>query len=158
MTRHFRESEIAFPLTSNIQCITTLIHMPGPSITFHVSVSSGIPIYRQIMDQVCQFAAAGRIKPGEYLPSVRTMAKDLAVNPMTISKAYSLLERDGILENVRGQGVRLITPQSDTALIQRKAAITQALRQLVAQAHQLGLTPEQVQALLKDVYEDQSNE
>ncbi len=132
--------------------------MPGPSITFHVSPSSGVPIYRQIMDQVSQLAAAGRIKPGEYLPSVRTMAKDLAVNPMTISKAYSLLERDGIIENVRGQGVRLITPHSDVALIQRKAAITQALRQVVTQAHQLGLTPDQVQALLKAVYEDQSNE
>jgi GntR family transcriptional regulator len=147
-----------FLLTRPHQCITTLIHMSGPSITFHVSVSSGVPIYRQIMDQVCQLASAGRIRPGDFLPSVRTLAKELAVNPMTISKAYSLLERDGVIENVRGQGVRLLSPQSDVAFEERKAVIKQSLRQVVSQAHQLGLSPKQVQDLLKALYEEHERE
>lgn len=132
--------------------------MVEPSITFHVSVSSGVPIYRQLMDQVSQLAAAGRIKPGDFLPSVRSLAKELAVNPMTISKAYSLLERDGVIENVRGQGVRLISPQNDATFKQRKAVIQQALRQVAAQAHQLGLTPEQVQQLLTGIFQENEHE
>ncbi len=110
------------------------------------------------MDQVSQLAAAGRIKPGDFLPSVRSLAKELAVNPMTISKAYSLLERDGVIENVRGQGVRLISPQNDATFKQRKAVIQQALRQVAAQAHQLGLTPEQVQQLLTGIFQENEHE
>src|SRR5580658_9073455 len=75
---------------------------------FHVAPSSGVPIYRQLLDQVRAQIATGRLAPGEFLPSVRQVAAELTVNPMTVSKAYSLLERDGVVELVRGQGMRVI--------------------------------------------------
>ena len=74
----------------------------------NVSPTSGVPIYRQLMDQVRAQIAGGRLAPGEFLPSVRQVAEELEVNPMTVSKAYSLLEQDGVVELVRGQGMRVL--------------------------------------------------
>jgi GntR family transcriptional regulator len=61
---------------------------------FQVNPSSGMPIYRQLMDQVRALVASGRLAEGDLLPSVRQVGQDLQVNQMTVSKAYSLLERD----------------------------------------------------------------
>ncbi len=77
---------------------------------FQVFPASGVPIYRQLAEQVRLHAAANRLKSGEFLPSVRQVAQELQINPMTVSKAYSILERDGVVENVRGQGMRLKAP------------------------------------------------
>ncbi len=62
---------------------------------FQVFPASGVPIYRQLTEQVRLHAAASRLKSGEFLPSVRQVAQELQINPMTVSKAYSILERDG---------------------------------------------------------------
>ena len=70
---------------------------------FQINPSSGVPIYRQIIDQVKLGIATGKFKPGEYLPSVREVSTSLEINPMTVSKAYSLLEKSGVIELVRGQ-------------------------------------------------------
>ena len=61
---------------------------------FQVNPSSGVPIYRQLMDQVRALIASGRLAEGELLPSVRQVGQELQINKMTVSKAYSLLERD----------------------------------------------------------------
>src|SRR6266567_3208496 len=74
---------------------------------FQVFPASGLPIYRQLIDQVRRHVATGRLPAGDYLPSVRQVALELEVNPMTVSKAYSLLEREGVVELVRGQGMRV---------------------------------------------------
>lgn len=122
---------------------------------FQVSPTSGVPIYRQIMDQVRHQAATGRLTAGEFLPSVREVARDLQINPMTVSKAYSLLERDGVVEFVRGQGMRLRTPEGGGAdLREREEALMPLLRQVVTTAYQLSLKPEQVRALLDPLLED----
>ena len=68
--------------------------------------SSGVPIYRQLMDQVrASSSPAGGWRKGDLLPSVRQVGQDLQVNQMTVSKAYSLLERERVVERVRGQGM-----------------------------------------------------
>lgn len=72
---------------------------------YSLNAVSGTPIYRQIVDQTCQLVASGQLPPGEHLPSVRTMAAELGINPMTVSKAYSLLERDGVVTRRRGLGM-----------------------------------------------------
>ena len=72
---------------------------------YSLNAVSGTPIYRQIVNQTCQLVASGRLPPGAYLPSVRAMAADLGINPMTVTKAYSLLERDGIVSHRRGLGM-----------------------------------------------------
>ena len=72
---------------------------------YSINAVSGTPIYRQIVDQTRQLVASGQLSPGQLLPSVRTMAADLGINPMTVSKAYSLLERDGVVTRRRGRGM-----------------------------------------------------
>lgn len=64
---------------------------------FTLKPTSGTPIYRQLVDQVHQLTASGRLEAGDRLPSVRAIAAELGVNPMTITKAYSLLEKEGVL-------------------------------------------------------------
>src|SRR5690349_10857093 len=77
---------------------------PSPSL-FTVSTGSTEPIYRQLVGQVERLVAGGQLAAGDELPSVRDVAEQLAVNPMTVSKAYSLLEMAGVLERRRGIGM-----------------------------------------------------
>ena len=70
---------------------------------FILNPQSGIPIYRQLLEQVRRMVASGQLAPGAELPSVRELALKHAVNPMTVSKAYSLLEAEGLLERNRGR-------------------------------------------------------
>lgn len=74
-------------------------------VPFAVSTGSAEPIYRQLVDQVRRMVAGGQLAAGDTLPSVRDVAQALAVNPMTVSKAYSLLEAAGVLERRRGVGM-----------------------------------------------------
>jgi GntR family transcriptional regulator len=106
---------------------------------FSVEPASGVPIYRQLIGQVLALRASGRLPPGTMLPSVRQVAEDLAVNPMTVSKAWSLLERDGVVELVRGQGMRVIAPSVRSSPSQRLAEIQPLLAQVAAQAHRLAI-------------------
>lgn len=68
-----------------------------------VDPHSGVPVYRQLMDQVKLHIASGVLEPGDELPSTRVLSSELGVNPMTVSKAYSYLERDGIVERRPGR-------------------------------------------------------
>ena len=123
-----------------------------PSVSIHVLPNSGVPIYRQLIDQIRAQVAGGRLAAGEFLPSVRQVAEELQVNPMTVSKAYSLLERDGVVELVRGQGMRVRETATNGKV--RREAILPLLQQVVATARQLSLRPEQVLAQLKPLLED----
>ena len=118
-----------------------------------VSPSSGVPIYRQVVDQIRARAAGGHLAAGEFLPSVRQVAEHLQVNPMTVSKAYSLLERDGVVEFVRGQGMRVNDPGRAANGKARRQAIAPLLRQVADAARHLALTPDQVIAELKPMLE-----
>ena len=90
---------------------------------FTLDPHSGIPIYRQLMDQVRWLTASNQLKPGDALPSVRELAIEHAVNAMTISKAYSLLEAEGILTRQRGKPM---TVSSDLGRKESKALRIQA--------------------------------
>lgn len=120
----------------------------SPATLFRVQPSSGVPIYRQLFDQVLAMRASGRLAAGVFLPSVRQVAEDLAVNPMTVSKAWSLLERDGVVELVRGQGMRVAAPRAMANQAQRLAELRPLLEQVVANAHQLSLPRRAVLELL----------
>src|SRR6187431_341460 len=115
--------------------------MPS-ALAFHVSPASGIPIYRQIVNQVRAQAAGGNLAAGAFLPSVRQVAEQLQVNPMTVSKAYSLLERDGTVEFVRGQGMRVKDAASNGKV--RREVLLPLLKQVASTAKHLSLTPPQV--------------
>ena len=82
---------------------------------YSLSATSGTPIYRQLVDQTSQLIASGRLGAGELLQSVRALAGELGINPMTVSKAYSLLERDGLVERRRGTGMAVADARIDAA-------------------------------------------
>src|SRR5882724_814122 len=74
------------------------------AFAFRLDLQSGVPVYRQIIDQVMGGIAAGVLPPGEQLPTVRQVAVDLAINPNTVSRAYRELEIRGVLETQQGTG------------------------------------------------------
>ena len=131
----------------------------SPRLLFQIQPSSGVPIYRQLMDQVRMLIAAGRIPADEMLPSVRQIAEDLQINPMTVSKAYSLLQRDGVLERVRGQGMRVASTSNALPTVRkRQQTLKPLLKQVATEAYQLNLTQDQVLAALKPLLKDLQND
>lgn len=125
---------------------------------FQISTSSGVPIYRQVIDQVKILIATGRIEADAFLPSVRQVSKALAVNPMTVSKAYSLLEKEGVLEFVRGQGMK-VKPYSISKnnLEKRKEEMVPLLKEVITKAHQLSLESKKVMDMLADLWKENKN-
>jgi len=84
-------------------CIVVLIHMDAS--LFLIQPAAAEPIYRQMVQQTRRLIAGGQLVAGDSLPSVRDVAAHHAINPMTVSKAYSLLEMEGLLERQRGKGM-----------------------------------------------------
>ena len=122
---------------------------------FSISTGSAEPIYRQLVDQVRRRVAAGQWAPGQSLPSVRELAQALAVNPMTVSKAYGLLEAEGLLERLRGVGMVVAARRGRTpAADDRLALLRPSLERVAAEARELELAPEQVLALYQQIVED----
>ena len=122
--------------------------MDSSLIPFEVHPSSGVPIYRQLIDQVHALIAGGKLQPGQLLPSVRQVALGAAINPMTVSKAYSRLEADGVLERIRGQGMRVARQETTGSLAQRRAQFRELLEPAVHRAQQLGLSPAELRQVL----------
>ncbi len=124
-------------------------------IYFQIATTSGVPIYRQIIDQVKMNIATGRFKPDDFLPSVRQVASELEVNPMTISKAYSLLEKEGVLEYVRGTGMKIRSAAaSQEQGKDRSEAIKPLLKEVITKAQQLSLDKEKISQLIKDLWRE----
>jgi GntR family transcriptional regulator len=80
---------------------------------FQCDPTSRIPIYRQLMDQVRRAVARGRLQPATRLPSVRQLSRELVVNPNTVARAYTELEREGVLNTRQGLGVFVAEPQDE---------------------------------------------
>lgn len=116
---------------------------------YSLNPTSGVPLYRQIVDQTRLLVAAGRLVPGTCLPSVRTMAADLDVNPMTVSKAYSLLEQAGIVARRRGVGMVVTEAGLDVA-----EAIGPDAAALIRTARQLGMSRSALFAKIEKLWEE----
>lgn len=108
------------------------------------------PIYRQIGSQIRRLIASGQLSPGEELPSVRDVAVQHAINPMTVSRAYGQLEAEGLLTRLRGKGMivaldgRVVVPEA-----QRLARLDALLTEVARQAHELDLPANLVVQRLK---------
>ena len=123
---------------------------------FILNPNSGIPIYRQILEQVRRMVASGQLPPGAELPSVRELAVAHAVNPMTISKAYSLLEAEGLLERNRGKPMTVATQaRRQTPLTQRLGQLEPLVEQTVLAAKQLQLTEAELVKAVRRKWEDE---
>lgn len=116
---------------------------------------NGVPAYRQIMDQIRLQIAGGVLKPDDEMPSTRALSVTLSLNPMTISKAYGLLEHDGVLERRRGQTLVVRALHADDVEIQKLDQLRQSLAGAAVVARQLGISPAQAVRVFRDVL-DQS--
>jgi len=122
---------------------------------FSIQTGSAAPIYRQLVEHVRRRVASGQIKAGDEIPSVRELALQLAVHPMTISKAYSLLEAEGLLERRRGLAMR-VAPQHQRAqpAASRLELLRPALVRAAAEARQLQLPKPTVMKLFSDILDE----
>lgn len=109
-----------------------------------------IPIYRQIVEQVRRQIAGGGLSQGSELPSVRALAQEHVINPMTVSKAYSLLEAEGLLERRRGLGMVVAVNTSLARKSQRQDLLRPSLQAAAQQARQLGLSAQAALSLYED--------
>jgi GntR family transcriptional regulator len=108
---------------------------------FILNPQSGVPIYRQILEQVRRMVASGQLPPGTALPSVRDLALRHTINPMTISRAYSILETEGLLERNRGKPMTVASQaRSHSQLAKRLEQVGPLVQQTVVAAKQLHLT------------------
>jgi len=128
--------------------------MHDASLRFTVQPSSGLPIYRQIMDQVCALIAGGRLAAGDLLPSVRQLAADLQVNMMTISKAYARLEAEGVIERVRGTGMKVLPLTARGSIADRRRELRPLVEQAVVRARQLQLGDEDIVGVVQSVLKE----
>ena len=128
-----------------------------PASLFAITTGSNEPIYRQLIDQIRRLVAAGLLAPDDELPSVRDIAQALAVNPMTVSKAYSMLETEGVLARRRGLGMR-VAPQTTGGQgpAARLALLRPILERAASEAAQLELDDQAVLALFQQILKEKS--
>jgi GntR family transcriptional regulator len=123
---------------------------PISSTPFHFQLNphSGVPVYRQLIDQVQGALAGGRLKPGDQLPTIRQAAVDLAINPNTVTRAYREMEIRGLLETQQGTGTFIAEQQTETDGVVRGQQLEQLAAEMIARAGANGLAiSELIQAL-----------
>jgi len=123
--------------------------------TFHLDLATGVPAYRQIIDQILGAIASGALQGGDQLPTVRQMAVDLSVNPNTVVRAYRELEIRGVLTTQQGIGTFITTEQvrPDEAVRQRQ--LDQLVSDLLARAGAAGVTADEVLVRLQEFIAEQ---
>ncbi|SEM24454.1 transcriptional regulator, GntR family [Pseudoxanthomonas sp. GM95] len=122
-----------------------------------IQPASAVPIYRQIVDQLRRLIRAGQLPAGATLPSVREVAAVHAINPMTVSKAYGLLETEGLLLRQRGKGMEVAAQAAAAGSPDSRLALLDPALQTVAHhARQLELPAEAVLARLSALLDKES--
>ncbi len=112
--------------------------------TISIDLKSGVPIYRQIIDQVKSAIATGAIGPGDRLPTVRQLSVDLSVNPNTVSRAYTELELTGLVETHMGSGTFVGTKPVQQDEVERRRILDQICQELLSRASSHGFTLDDV--------------
>jgi len=122
----------------------------GRVFSFRLDLASGVPVYRQIIDQVLGGMAAGTLAPGTQLPTVRQVAVDLAINPNTVVRAYRELEIRGVLETQQGTGTFISQQKVQRNEVERRRQLNQIVSEFVSRAGAAGFT---VEDLLEQLHE-----
>lgn len=117
---------------------------------FHLNPHDGLPIYKQLIAQVKNMLGSGRLLPGDEMPSVRALARQLLVNPNTVARAYRELETMGLLTSRQGSGTFVTDAGSPLAAKEKKRLLTEKADALLLDARQLGFTWQQLQKLLEE--------
>ena len=128
------------------------------AVRLRLDLHSGVPVYRQIIDQVTGGIAAGSLKPGEQLPTVRQLAVDLSINPNTVIRAYRELEIRGVLETQQGTGTFIGSQEVRRDEAERQRLLNQLVGEFLARAGSAGITIEELLEALQGYRRDSEPE
>src|SRR5689334_1350459 len=131
--------------------MSTTVQSGKKPFQFRLDLHSGVPVYRQIIDQVLAGIASGALAGGDQLPTVRQVAVDLSINPNTVVRGYRELEIRGMIETQQGTGTFIAHKKVKQDEVERQRRLTQLVTEFVARAGSAGFTVEdligQLQAL-----------
>ena len=130
--------------------MSTKAQKGGERFEFRLDLHSGVPVYRQIIDQVLGGIAAGTLTAGHQLPTVRQVAVDLSINPNTVVRAYRELEIRGVLETQQGTGTFISQQKVKHDEVERQRQLAQLVGEFVSRAGAAGFTIEELQEQLHD--------
>ena len=141
---------------SVLHIVVHLIHMRKETLLLHIQLDprSNTPIWEQIVQNIKELVLKSMLAPSDKLPSVRELASLLVINPNTVSKAYQELERQGIIETLRGKGTfvsQSITPTLDERKI---AMVEKQFHQLLLEASYLGVTKDKIHDWIDSYYKE----
>ncbi len=134
--------------------MSTTVQSGKKPFDFRLDLHSGVPVYRQIIDQVMGGIAAGALAGGDQLPTVRQVAVDLSINPNTVVRAYRELEIRGVLETQQGTGTFVSYQEVRRDDVERQRQLNQLVSEFVSRAGAAGFTIEHLQEQLRDRQND----
>ena len=117
---------------------------------FQINSHSGVPVYRQMIDQIKYYVASGALKAEGQLPSIRELAQSLAINPTTVVRVYSELEREGVVEMRHGKGAFITASGRRMSAAERDRTLRRLARQLAVEARQMGAPAGQVLKVVRE--------
>ena len=123
---------------------------------FRLDLHSGVPVYRQLIDQVRGAIASGALSAGDQLPTVRQLAVDLAINPNTVLRAYRELELGGLLETQQGTGTFITDRKPPKSTVERERQLNQIVGEFLARAGAAGFTVEELLKELRELAQEQA--
>jgi len=125
-------------------------------VTFILESKSGIPIYRQIIEQVKYSISSGDLQPGDQLPTVRQLAVELSINLNTVIRAYRELEMEGVLEMQQGSGTFVSSKKPEIDHLEKQRMIDQLVTEMLTRASSYGITGENIVEALRSRQESTS--
>ena len=128
--------------------------MAATKVEFRLELKSGVPVYRQVMDQVLVAVASGTLTPGDQLPTVRQLAVDLSINPNTVVRAYKELEIRGFLMTQQGTGTFITSQPVRTDEVQRQEKLSRMVADFVARAASDGYSVAEIVERLSELSGD----
>ena len=123
----------------------------GSGFRFAIDLYSGVPVYRQLIDQARSGVASGSLTAGDQLPTVRQLAVDLSINPNTVMRAYRELELGGLLETQQGTGTFIANKKLEKNSAERERELSQMVGEIAARAGAAGFTVEDLIDRLRDL-------
>ncbi len=120
-------------------------------VWFYIDQTSHVPVYKQICDRIKEMVISGKIKPGDFVPSVRKLAKDLGVNVNTVARAYRELVNEDVLQPIKGEGYTV--KGIDEGFVKEKL---EDLRKILTNLKTIGLKKDDALKILEEVFGDDS--
>ncbi|QEG00505.1 HTH-type transcriptional repressor YtrA [Stieleria maiorica] len=117
---------------------------------FSIDVQSDVAIYLQLVRQVKFAVAAGTIRPGQLLPSVRALSNQVALNPNTVARAFNQLQADGVIETLRGRGMVVRDGAVEICRSERETVLNERIGSVLSEAWHAGLSKKQIKTFVED--------